>query len=71
LANSSFKWIPRLCGVVALAVIIFASRMLPPSWERLRTGDWAAEHFLAFFAATLIVCLGWRRPSWALLHEDQ
>ena len=33
-------WI-RLCGAVALAVIIFASLMLPAKWERLRTGHWA------------------------------
>jgi hypothetical protein len=43
-------WI-RLCGAVALAVIIFASLMLPAKWERLRTGHWAVEHFLAYFAA--------------------
>ena len=48
----------RLCSVVALAVIIFAS-FLP---ARLRTGHWDIEHFLAYFAATSIVCLGWRRP---------
>ena len=54
-------WI-RLCGVVALAIIIFASLMLPAKWERLRTGHWAVEHFLAYFAATSIVCLGWGRP---------
>jgi len=41
----------RLCSVVALAVIIFASLMLPAKWERLRTGHWAVEHFLAYFAA--------------------
>ena len=51
----------RLCGVVALAVIIFAS-FLPAQLERLRTGHWDIEHFLAYFAATSIVCLGWRRP---------
>jgi VanZ family protein len=58
---TSNSWI-RLCGVVAVAVIIFASLMLPPSWERLRTGHWAVEHFLAYFAAASIVCLGWRQP---------
>ena len=56
------RWTIRLCGVVALAVIIFASLMLPDKWERLRTGHWVVEHFLAYFAGTLIVCLGWRKP---------
>ena len=58
---TSMFWI-RLCGVVALAVIIFASLMLPAKWQQLRTGHWAVEHFLGYFAATLIVCLGWGRP---------
>ena len=54
-------WI-RLCGVVALALVVFASLMLPPQLKRLRTGHWAVEHFLAYFAATSIVCLGWGHP---------
>jgi hypothetical protein len=58
---TSYSWI-RLCGVVAVAVIIFASLMLPRSWERLRTGHWAVEHFLAYLAATSIVAFGWQRP---------
>jgi VanZ family protein len=58
---TSNSWI-RFCGVVALALVIFASLMLPPQLERLRTGHWAIEHFLGYFAATSIVCLGWRRP---------
>jgi hypothetical protein len=60
---TSNSWI-RLCGVAAVAVIIFASLMLPPSWARLRTGHWAVEHFLAYFAATSIVCLGGGRSRW-------
>jgi hypothetical protein len=51
----------RLCSVVALAVIIFAS-FLPAQLERLGTGHWDIEQLLAYFAATSIVCLGWRRP---------
>ena len=59
---TSISWIIRLCGVVALALIIFASLMLPAKWQRLRSGHWAVEHFLAYFAATSIVCLGWGDP---------
>ena len=59
--NSRLRWI-RLCSVGVLAAIIFASLMLPAKWEQLRTGHWAVEHFLGYFAATSIVCLGWRRP---------
>jgi hypothetical protein len=59
---TSISWIIRLCGVVALALIIFASLMLPAKWQQLRTGHWAVEHFLAYFAATSIICLGWGHP---------
>ena len=55
------KWV-RLYGLVALAVIIVASLMLPAQLEQLRTGHWAVEHFIAYFVAALIACLGWRRP---------
>ena len=59
--NFRLRWI-RLCGVVAVALIIIASVMLPTNWEQLRTGHWAVEHFIAYFVAASIVCLGWRRP---------
>jgi len=59
-SNFRVRWM-RLCGVVAVAGIIFAY-FLPPSLERLRTGHWEVEHFLAYLAVTSIICLGWRRP---------
>ena len=52
----------RLCGVLALSAIILATLVLPKQLEQLRTGHWALEHLLAYFAATSIVCLGWPRP---------
>jgi len=61
ISNPHLRWI-RVCGVMAVAMVVFASVMLPPKWEQLRTGHWALEHFLAYFAAALLVCLGWRRP---------
>ena len=60
ISNSRVRWI-RLCGAVAIAVLIFVS-FLPAQWEQLRTGHWEVEHFLAYFAATSIVCLGWPMP---------
>ena len=54
-------WI-RLCGVIVIAGIIFASLLLPPEWERFRTGHPFIEHFLAYFVAASVLCFGWRRP---------
>ena len=52
----------RLCGALALVAIILATLILPTRWEQLRTGHWALEHFLGYFVAAWIVCLGWPRP---------
>jgi hypothetical protein len=49
-------------GIAALAVIVIASLFLSPEVEKLRTGHWAIEHFLAYFATMCILCLGWSRP---------
>jgi VanZ family protein len=54
------KW--RIFGGFTLAAIIVASLMLPPELEQLRTGHFAIEHFLAYFAATCVLCRGWPRP---------
>ena len=61
ISNAHSRWI-RVCGVVAVALIIFASVMLPSKWEQLRSGHWAIEHFLAYFAAGSVMCLAWSRP---------
>ncbi len=59
-SNSLFGW--RLCAVLVMAALIVASLFLPPKLEQLRTGHWEVEHFLAYFAAVPIICLGWPRP---------
>ena len=61
IARFRLSWM-RLCGVIAVALVIFASLMLPTKLEHMRTGHWFTEHFLGYFAASLVVCLGWRRP---------
>jgi len=59
LANNS-KWL-WFVGV-ALVVAIAAATLIPAAWQ-IRLGlHWLLEHFLAYFAATSIFCLAWRRP---------
>ena len=55
------NWL-QLCGVLAFALVIYASLMLPAQVERMRTGHWFTEHFVGYFVAGIIICLGWRRP---------
>ena len=52
----------RAIGTATLVVIIYCSLFLPPEVRQLRTGHWAIEHFLAYFVAVSILCLGWPRP---------
>jgi VanZ family protein len=59
--SSRLGWY-RLLGVMAVAMVIFVTLMLPPELERLRTGHWFLEHFFGYFVSALIVCIGWPRP---------
>ena len=60
-AKFRLSWL-QLCGVLAFAVVVYASLMLPAQVERMRTGHWFTEHFIGYFIASAIICLGWRRP---------
>ena len=60
MSGISINW--RVLGVFTLASLVFASLFLPPRVEEMRTGYWAVEHFLAYFVATFIIFMGWRRP---------
>jgi hypothetical protein len=55
---------PRLagfCGAILIAAIA-ADSLVPVAWQ-LRTGlHWLIEHFLAYFAVTIIFSLALQRP---------
>jgi hypothetical protein len=52
----------KFCSVAAMVLLVIVA-LCPADWlVLLRTGYWATEHFLAFFAVTSIVCLAWPRP---------
>ncbi len=58
------SWTSRLlvfAGAVLLAAIAVAT-FIPAAWQ-IRLGlHWLTEHFLAYFAVTLLFCFAWRRP---------
>ena len=56
----SVNW--RLMGALTVGLLVFASLFLPQRVEEMRTGYWAIEHFLAYFVATFVIFMGWRRP---------
>ena len=61
MASSSLsRWLAA-GGVALMAAIVFAT-LMPAEWQ-IRLGlHWLIEHFLAYFALTLIFCLAWPRP---------
>ena len=56
----SINW--RLLGLLTVASLVFGSLFLPQRVEEMRTGYWAIEHFSAYFLATFVVIMGWRKP---------
>jgi hypothetical protein len=49
------------CSIAAMVLLVFA-HLCPVKWKP-RTGlGWPIDHFLAYFAVTLIVYLAWPRP---------
>jgi hypothetical protein len=54
------KWLV-IAGAILLAAIA-ADSLVPVDWQ-VRLGlHWLTEHFLAYFAVTLIICFAWPRP---------
>jgi hypothetical protein len=48
-------------GASAVAALVLAS-LLPSEWLPRTGWGWQDEHFVMYFATTLILCLAWRRP---------
>ncbi len=57
---STSRWV-AIAGVVLLVAV--AADSLVPVTLQIRTGlHWLIEHFIAYFALTLLFCLAWPRP---------
>jgi VanZ family protein len=54
------KWFVLL-GTVVVAAILFAS-LAPVGWQMRFGLHWLVEHFLVFFALTVLACLTWPKP---------
>ena len=57
----SIKHMTKVCSVAALVVLVFAA--LGPAKLVPRSGlGWRMDHFIGYFAFTLMFCLAWPRP---------
>jgi VanZ family protein len=57
----TIKLIAKFCSVAAIVLVVITA-LGPANWQA-RTGlGWEIDHFLGYFAITLLVCLAWPRP---------
>src|SRR5262249_57452368 len=55
------RFVIKCCSVVALVLLVIVA-LGPAGWQP-RTGlGWEIEHFVGYFAFTMMVCFAWPRP---------
>ena len=57
----TIKLIAKLCSVTAIVLLVIFA-LGPANWQPRTALGWEIDHFLGYFAITLIVCLAWPRP---------
>jgi VanZ family protein len=57
----SIKLTLRVCSVAALVLLVFAA-LGPAKWAPRSGLGWQIDHFVGYFAFTLMFCLAWPRP---------
>ena len=51
----------KFCSVAIMVLLVIAA-LGPAKWTPRTALGWEIDHFLGYFAITLIVCLAWPRP---------
>ncbi len=59
--KSRFRGGAKVCSVAILALLVIGA-LGPASWTPRTALGWQIDHFLGYFAITLLVCLAWPRP---------
>src|SRR4051812_22697666 len=57
----SIKALTKVCSVAALLLLVLAA-LGPGKWVPRSGLGWQIDHFVGYFALTLMVCLAWPRP---------
>jgi VanZ family protein len=59
--NSRFRAAAKICsGIVLILLVILA--LGPENWTPRTPFGWKFDHFIGYFAITLLVCFAWPRP---------
>jgi VanZ family protein len=57
----SIKALTKVCSVAALLLLVLAA-LGPGKWVPRSGLGWQIDHFVGYFALTLMVCFAWPRP---------
>jgi VanZ family protein len=57
----TIKLVTKFCSVAAMVLLAFAA-LGPANWAPRSGLGWQIDHFLGYFAITLLVCFAWPRP---------
>ncbi len=56
-----FRTGAKVCSVVIMVLLVVGA-LGPANWTPRTALGWQIDHFLGFFAITLVVCYAWPRP---------
>ena len=59
--KSRFRSGAKVCSGAILVLLVIAA-LGPEKWTPRTALGWRIDHFLGYFAITLLVCLAWLRP---------
>jgi VanZ family protein len=59
--KSHFRAGAKVCSM-AIMVLLVIGALGPANWTPRTTLGWQSDHFLGYFAITLLVCFAWPRP---------
>jgi VanZ family protein len=59
--KSRFRAGAKVCSVAILVLLVIGA-LGPASWTPRTALSWQTDHFIGYFAITLLVCLAWPRP---------
>jgi VanZ family protein len=59
--KSRFRAGAKLCSI-AIMVLLIIGALGPANWTPRTALGWQVDHFLGYFAITLLVCFAWPRP---------
>ena len=59
--KSHFRAGAKVCSLAIMALLVIGA-LGPANWTPRTALGWQIDHFLGYFAITLLVCLAWPRP---------